>query len=293
MSISSAMRADFLTDIATRWTTGYGPQDTKDLTAMCDVIARAIASGNAIVATLAALALVDATADVDGAAYYVNEVEDWYILEKTSAHVADGLCVIAAIGGGYWVSRMVGRWDDLQGTIAEGDNTGALTWEVYRDTPFKMAFFRNNQDDTLSYAWQLPHRWKQGTSVYPHLHCAPCGTLVGADQNLYFTIKYHWAVTGAVIPAVVSWTTATPVTYAIKSTDQYKSIIIGMGAIAPPVGAKESSVLLYQLTRVGTSALDSYVAGKPDGTAAANLALLSSDLHYQANKPGTEAELPA
>jgi len=291
-TISTAMRADFLTDIENRWPTGYAPVDGPALTAMCDVIARAITNGNAPIATLAALTLLDGTSEPDGQAYYVNEVEDWYILEKASAHVADGLAVIAAVGGGYWVSRMVGRWDDLQGTIAEGDNTGALTWEVYRDTPFKMAFFHYLQDDKLSYVWQLPHRWKQGTKVYPHLHCIPMSA-PASPQDLYFTIKYYWCITGSAVPGVASWTDAAPVTHTIAAADQFKLLIIGMGGITPPALAKESSILLYQLTRVGTSALDTYTTNKTGGTVQANLALVSSDLHYQANKPGTEAEFPA
>jgi len=285
-SIATTMRAAL---IGETWTEGFAPIDGPDLTAMCRAIATAIASGVAPVATLSALAAIDTTSELDGAAYYVNEVEDWYILEKATSHTADGLCVITGLNGGYWVARFVGRWDDLQGSITEGDAKGALTWELYRDTPLKMAFFRHNQDDQLSFAWQLPHKWRPGTAVRPHLHCVPMASSAG---NLYFSWSYCWAVYGSVIPSNSSWTTGTT-TKAIASGDQYKHIIVDFSSISPPVGAKESSVLLFFVSRLGTNILDTYDGSKTGGTAAANLGLLSADMHYQSTKYGTEQEYPA
>lgn len=101
-------------------------------------IAAGVGGSLAPIGTLANLALLAATSYPDGTRIYVNEVEDTYILEKVGSHVADGLCVIAAVGGGFWVARAAGRWDDVQGSIGQGAGTAALTVESYRDTAFQM-----------------------------------------------------------------------------------------------------------------------------------------------------------
>lgn len=65
--------------------------------------------------TLTLLGLVP-TADLpDGTLNYVRNVDDLYYLKKTGSYTPDGYDVVAGSGGGYWVSRVQGRWDDMQG----------------------------------------------------------------------------------------------------------------------------------------------------------------------------------
>lgn len=290
MTLSGDIRTDFLTDRSTRWTSGCGPIDGLDLTSMCDILARAILSAKPPVATLTALAALDVTDEPDGSARYVNDVEDWYILEKATSHTADGLCVVSAYGGGYWVSRIVGRWDDLQGTIREGDATALLTWQAFRDSPVTLGHFRRDQTDSLGYVWQLPHKWKIGTSVVPHIHCVPMGDPT-VTEYAYFTMSYYWAVTGGAIPAVSGWATMTPIAFPIYPGDANKLKICSFGSVSPNTGALGSSCLLFHVSRVGGNVLDTYNTSNPYGAASANLALISSDLHYKAGTFGTESEL--
>lgn len=242
------------------------------------------------VADLAALAALDDTGMVYGTAVWVVDVGDWYILTSGS-HTADGICVIAAYGpvSGYWIARHQGRWDDLQGDLAQSTAVASLTQEAYRDTPKRGFYLRHNQADALHYTYQMRHRWKVGTKVYPHLHFRPMsngtGTFAMAGQ-------YAWSDPDEALPANASWTTFTA-TISVAAADQYKTKILPLvsAGITPPAGMTESAILEIYAYRDLTS--DTYTTAKDHGTAQANIGVVSSDVHYQADKLGSEVAYPA
>lgn len=177
-------------------------------------------------------------------------------------------------------------WDDLQGTVSDG-NVGAgntaLTLEQYRDTGFLMYFFRHDQNDILNIVYQMTHMWDPTTAVRPHAHVIPMGSV---DGNLYFSYQYAWVPANDVLGAITSWTSGN-VTIPILGADQYIHKIVSFGNISPPETAGPSSMLLFKMTRLGTNPLDTYTSNKSGGTAAANLGVLYLDLHYQKTKAGT------
>jgi hypothetical protein len=187
-----------------------------------------------------------------------------------------------------------GEWDDMMGPSAIGRGNAAPTHEVYRDTTFEMDFGRHDQDDTLFFAFQLCHRWNRG-AVRFHAHVIPMSTWVpGAPtKDVYWGYKYWFCSDGVAIPAAVGWT-ASNYTLSLAPTDQYLPKLVSIVTVPPAALPRESDILLIELTRLGTSPNDTYNDAKttPPGTAAANLALLSFDVHYQTNKPGTILELP-
>jgi hypothetical protein len=244
--------------------------------------------------TLVNLAALSAGALPDGTLIYVNEVEDTYVLEKAGAHTVDGVTVLAATGGGYWVARMHGRWDDMQGSIGQGAGSAALTVEVFRDTPFLMWFMRHDQNDALNFVYQFSHAWDYLTAVHPHLHVLPVADPV-ATQVARFDGYYVWTrpdYAGAPLPALSGWTAFGPIDVPINPGDIYVQKIIPLGSVTPPAWVRESSSLLIWFRRFGTDAGDTYNTNKVGGTPAANLGILSTDVHYRKNKIGTEAEIP-
>jgi len=160
------------------------------------------------VPTLVALGTLPSAALPDGAKVFVYEpgVENLYVLDTVGAHTVTGDTVIAALNGGYWLSRFEGRWDDLQGSLSQGAAVGALTYENYRATAYKMNFFRHDQNDELSFGYQMPHKWKYTTSVNPHLHVVPMADPALA-QVAYFNGYYVWTnIDTTEIPDVGGWT---------------------------------------------------------------------------------------
>lgn len=272
----------------------HGFFDKADKTKL-DGISAGAGGGLAPIDTLVNLGLLVATSYPDGTKIYVNEVEDTYVLEKTGAHTADGLCVIAAVGGGYWVARNVGRWEDVQGSIGQGAGAALLTVEAYRDTAFLMWYMRHDQNDALNFVFQFPHRWKYNTAVVPHLHILPAADPAVA-QVARFDGYYAWSRPGyaaAPLPALVGWTAFGPIDVTINPGDVYIQKIVSLGSVIPPAYVRGSTCLLIWLRRAGTDPGDTYTTPRSYGpTNAANIGLLSTDVHYRLANQGSETEIP-
>jgi hypothetical protein len=182
-------------------------------------------------------------------------------------------------------------WNDLAGSVQAGAGVSALTTEVYRDTPFLMSFFRHDQNDSLSFIYQMSHAWQPGTVVRPHVHVVPMADPV-ATQNVYIIGQYAWGSTTRVLPANASWTAFT-ITFAINPGDAFQVKVIdttNATGITPPADIDESDILCVYFQRNGANVLDTYTTGKTGGTAAANLGLLSFDCHFQIQKVGSLTE---
>lgn len=179
-------------------------------------------------------------------------------------------------------------WTDLQGSISQGTAASALTYEGYRDTGFKLFFFRHSQADEVNFVYQMPHEWDPSTDVRAHIHFIPMSD-PATPQVFALTILYAWSRVGQVLPAASGWTTK-QLTKTVNPGDAFKQTVLAFGSVAPPAGALESDVLLVQAKR--NTVTDTYTTNKTGGTAAANVALLSSDLHYQKVKLGTAIEFP-
>ncbi len=183
-------------------------------------------------------------------------------------------------------------WNDLIGTVQEGGGATALTTEVYRDTPFLMSFFRHDQNDSLSFIYQMSHAWQPGTIVRPHVHTIPMVDPV-ATQNVYIVGQYAWLSTTRALPANASWT-AFAVIVPINPGDAFVEKVIDTTdatGITPPADIEESDMLAVFFSRQGTNVLDTYTTSKASGTAQANLGLVSFDCHFQIQKAGTLTEL--
>lgn len=179
-------------------------------------------------------------------------------------------------------------WTDLQGSISQGTAAAALTYEGYRDTNFKLFFFRHGQADEVNFVYQMPHEWDPMTEVRAHIHFIPMAD-PATPQIFALSLLYAWSRVGQALPALSSWTSKS-VTKTISPGDVYKQMVLPFGSVSPPAGAMESDVLLIQAKR--DTGPDTYTTNKTGGTGPANIALLSSDLHYQKVKLGTAIEFP-
>lgn len=163
--------------------------------------------------------------------------------------------------------------------MAEGAAGAALTFAAFRDTPFKLASFRDAQSDELHMTFQMNHGWDPASLVRPHIHVIP---RAAADGTVRFVGQYAWALHNVEAPANASWTTFT-IDHAILAAEVNKLDIINLAEITPPAAAAESDCLLLYLKRDGGAAEDTY---------GGYLAVVSVDCHYQAVKLGTVSEFP-
>lgn len=140
--------------------------------------------------------------------------------------------------------------------------------------------------DQIFFSVQMPHDWKEGTTIYPHVHWSP---QIAATGNVVWQIEYSWANYDATTPVAYP----TPVTIIATSanvltTDVDKHLITGFPEITTSVpatnnanGKKISSILVCRFFRDAAHASDTY---------GSNAALLSFDIHYEVDAMGSRSQ---
>lgn len=165
-------------------------------------------------------------------------------------------------GSPVW-KRLVGdgevRWDDLRVVLDKGSNAASLQYLTGSSGP-QIWFFRNNEGlEAMSFIVQLPHTWKEGTTIYPHLHWVPETT---ASGNVEWNFEYSWAnydaSTPQVFPAITTSTVVASGPFTAKS-HKITSLTSGDAGL-DGTGKKISSILICRLWRNSSNAADTYGA---------------------------------
>ena len=83
-----------------------------------------------------------------------------------------------------------GMWDDLRfpATLLR---QGATTKPDFDPTNMGLLFPQNDNTEIAYIIAQLPHAWKQGTNLHPHLHFTQTGATLPT-----FKIDYRWYENG-------------------------------------------------------------------------------------------------
>jgi len=172
------------------------------------------------------------------------------------------------------------KWDDLRVTLDKGSNSASLEYLDGSSGP-QIWNFRNNEGvESMSFTVQLPHSWKEGTTIYPHLHWLPKST---AGGNVEWKLDYTWAnydnVTPQVFPAI---TTSTAISTGgfIKNAHSITALTTGNTGI-DGTGKKISSILICRLWRNSSNAADTYNA---------DAGLLFLDFHILVDGYGSRGE---
>jgi hypothetical protein len=165
-------------------------------------------------------------------------------------------------------------WEDLRFSasvlqLAPGATHPAL------DTTLVGRLFRHTATDTLYAAAQLPHAWREGTVLKPHIHWTKT---TAAEGGVYWRLEYRWASVGAVISDAV--TIGASAVSVGESDDSNRHAITALPEIAG-TGRKISDMLLMKISRVHDNVADDY---------AASARLLEFDIHYQVSSPGSRRE---
>jgi len=165
--------------------------------------------------------------------------------------------------------------DDLRVTIDKGSNSAQLGSLTGISGP-EIWFFRDNQGvEAMSFTLQLPHNWKDGTTIYPHIHWVPKSS---ASGNMRWNLDYTWAnITTGTFSAVTtsSVTINGPFTANQHLLTDLTSGNVGIDA----TGKTYSSILICRIWRDSSAGLDTY-AGDAGG--------LSMDFHISIKNPFVE-----
>lgn len=163
-------------------------------------------------------------------------------------------------------------FDDLRFPAAGINPPGAAS-DPARDTTDGRLVFSASAVNIIAIQAQMPHNWKQGSTIHPHIHWSPTSTHTG---NVLWEVKYKIANVNGVFPG--SWTTLTSLDAGAGVADTHQ--IAGDMDITM-TGKKFSCMLLMLVSRLGDDETDTYT-----GTAKLN----EVDIHYEVQGFGTREE---
>lgn len=171
-------------------------------------------------------------------------------------------------------------WEDLR-FPASGFNPAGSTAPPAVDTATGLLSFAGNADNIIGGVAQMPHGWKGGTAIYPHIHLQfPTSN---AGKNTRWLFEYDVAnVNGVFTNAYGTLTAQTAITVANPAS--VKKHVIASFAAIDMTGFKGSTCVMWRITRLAAS------DGADDDTNAC--ILLEFDIHYLADKLGSYTEVP-
>lgn len=140
------------------------------------------------------------------------------------------------------------------------------------------SWFRTNQTEDLFFEVQMPHGWKEGSTLYPHIHWSP-KTNTGGNK-VRWGFEYIWVNVGGTFGNTTVTYAEDPIPPIGGSPTAYQHVISDFPSI-DGTGQTLSSMLVCRVFRDGTHANDSYN----------NSALmLQFDFHYEIDADGSREE---
>lgn len=192
--------------------------------------------------------------DITGVNYTKIEADGTLEFEG-DARVWDDLRVILDKG------KDAAKFDHMPGH--QGTNAGGQIW-----------YFEDTKDDNMSFSVQLPHSYKEGTTIYPHIHWTPNTDETGdVEWQLHYTwINYQGTFPD---PIIISGVT----TVNGNMGDHLITDLSGGSGITPTTANDNiSSILICKIQRDAGNGNDDY----PDKVGA-----LFVDFHFEINTIGS------
>ena len=162
-------------------------------------------------------------------------------------------------------------YDDLLVPFTESVK-GTLTKPDWDATNFGLLFPQNDPSEYVVFNFQMPHRWKEGTAVFPHVHF-----LQNADATPTFKCDWRWYNLGASVPSFTTGYVMGTITGTQTWTSGLLSRIVhGTGGL-DGTGKTISSLLQIKLYR-------------DDNVYTGDCLAVSFDLHFQIDSFGSASE---
>ena len=169
-------------------------------------------------------------------------------------------------------------WEDLR-FPATGINPPGAVADATRSTTTGLLEFSGSADNVIAIVAQMPHNWKEGSAIYPHLHLR---FPTSATANTRWKIEYDIASpTGNFTNNSGTLTDGGTIT--VANPANVKKHVLASFATITMTGHTVSAVLIIKITRLAnTDAAD-------NDTNACEL--LEFDIHYEIDSLGSASEL--
>lgn len=185
------------------------------------------------------------------------------------------------VGSKFNISTGV-NYEDTQvppTTQRTGTVAPTLTTGFRGNASFQQVQFISSQADEVQFIIQMPHAWRTGSMVYPHVHFAPAVNIADGSYNVQFKLEYYWAdINDQFAADAASYTMAKAFT--VSSNNHIWKHFMAVGSAGLTVDAGISSIIVCRLYRDNT--VDNNY-GQP-------VAMLGFDIHYDVDSLGSDAE---
>jgi hypothetical protein len=177
------------------------------------------------------------------------------------------------------------RWEDLKvpvNSVKIKNTTDAATWDGFiGDTA--LLWFQNGKSQDVVFTVQMPHAWKQGTAIMPHVHWTTGRNGAGlapGTTRVTWGLEYYWANAGDKFPTTINIITGnTAPTDTDGTIDLREHVITPLGTDG--IGASGKTLSSMLVCRLYRSASDTY---------SGDAGLLEIDFHYQVDSDGSNQE---
>lgn len=169
-----------------------------------------------------------------------------------------------------------GGWDDMRAPATAINPAGIVSAPTYDEANVGYAF-NGILQQRIDVIFQLPHGWKRGSNIHPHIHVRP---LANSSGNVIWQLQTSWSNNLKTQSVFTSANSNQVLTNSIGNIE-LKEYIFSLGNSVPPPGSVESSIVKYKLLRLGDA--DTY---------AGDVLFDEFDCHYYNEKSGTDPEYP-
>lgn len=179
----------------------------------------------------------------------------------------------ATVWGDYVTPLGPNNWNGVSNnpTLTKLFDDGSGSQGVY-------GFVFSDGDEALI-TIQMPHDWKEGSTIQPHIHFM-CRTDVTPADNFGIEFEYNWANLGDDF-AANSTKTKVDISTGVNTNNNHRLEANVTVAGIDGTGKTISSILLCRIKRVAADS-DNYLGG---------VAILDFDVHYEIDTIGSRQEL--
>ena len=212
--------------------------------------------------------------------YYADEDGDWRqiansgkydgsirILNDSTIILNDGFYIDKE--GSLLLSGGAIAHDDLRVPASSVKLQGASipSWGTLNNGLYTLNF-EDNKSNQIIFVAQMPHKYKEGTDIYPHIHWLPTTANSG---NVVWKFEYSWFNVNEAAP------TSTTLSTTDATEGDKKHQIASFGPI-DGTGKKISSILVCRVWREGSDTDDTY---------SDKAGFLEFDFHYEVDAMGS------
>ena len=167
------------------------------------------------------------------------------------------------------------NWDDLKFPATAVNPPGQAADPDF-DTTNGTWLFDASGTETIFLIAQMPHAWKEGSLIKPHVHWYKS---TSAGGNVMWQLDYKKFPIGEVGDAAFTALTATTTVSGTPDNDTAQEHLLTSFADIDMTGMTLSDMLLMKVSRIGGNAADTY---------GADCALMEFDIHFQIDTLGSE-----